>query len=123
MTAAVADAVPRSPAVPDRGPLDALAAGDEAAWRGTMRRHGVLLRSTARRVFRGDADVDEAVQRTWVLRLRNAGRIEDPRCPPGWLTTTARREALGVLRSSQRAVPSEDVADRVAPDDRDLGPA
>ena len=78
------------------------------------------MRSTARGV-RGDADVDEAVQRTWVLLLRNADRIEDPRCLPGWLATTARREALAVLRSQQRTVPSEDVADRVAPDERDLG--
>ena len=86
-----------------------------------MRRYTALLRSTARGVLRSDADVDEAVQRTWVLLLRNADRIDDPRCLPGWLATTARREALAVLRSQQRAVPSEDVADRVAPDDRDLG--
>jgi RNA polymerase sigma factor (sigma-70 family) len=121
MTAALAYAVPDSPAELDRGPLPALAAGHEATWQATVRRYEALLRSTARRVLRSDADVDEAVQRTWVLLLRNADRIDDPRCLPGWLATTARREALAVLRSQQRAVPSEDVADRVAPDDRDLG--
>ena len=51
-------------------------------------------------MLRSDADVDEAVQRTWVLLLRNADRIDDPRCLPGWLATTARREALAVLRPS-----------------------
>ncbi len=122
MTAAVADPIPQSPAVTDRGPLPALAAGEEATWRLTMRRYEALLRSTVGRVLRSHADVDEAVQRTWVLLLRNADRIEDPRCLPGWLATTVRREALAVLRSEQRAVPSEDVADRVAPDDRDPGP-
>jgi RNA polymerase sigma factor (sigma-70 family) len=121
MTAALAYAVPDSPAGLDRGPLPALAAGHETTWRTTVRRYEALLRSTARGVLRSDADVDEAVQRTWILLLRNADRIEDPRCLPGWLATTARREALTVLRSSQRAVPSEDVADRVAPDDRDVG--
>ena len=121
MTAALAYAVPDSPADLDRGPLPALAAGDEATWQVTVRRYTALLRSTARGVLRSDADVDEAVQRTWVLLLRSADRIEDPRCLPGWLATTARREALAVLRAQQRAVPSEDVADRVAPDDRDLG--
>ena len=121
MTAALAYAVPDSPADLDRGPLPALAAGHEATWQATVRRYEALLRSTARRILRNDADVDEAVQRTWVLLLRNADRIEDPRCLPGWLATTARREALAVLRSAQCAVPSEDVADRVAPDDRDLG--
>jgi RNA polymerase sigma factor (sigma-70 family) len=97
----------------DRGPLEKLAAGDEATWHATVRRYeGLLLRS--------DADVDEAVQRTWVLLLRNATKINDPRALPGWLSTTARREALAILRGQQRAVPTEDVADQVAPDYRDV---
>jgi RNA polymerase sigma factor (sigma-70 family) len=105
---------------PDRGLLFALAAGDEGTWQVTVRRYEALLRSAARVVLRSDADVDEAVQSTWVLLFRNAPRIHDPRCLPGWLSTTARREALAILRSQQRTVPSGDVADRVAPDDRDV---
>jgi RNA polymerase sigma factor (sigma-70 family) len=104
----------------DRGPLEKLAAGDEATWHTTVRRYEGLLRSAARVVLRSDADVDEAVQRTWVLLLRNATKINDPRALPGWLSTTARREALAILRGQQRAVPTEDVADQVAPDDRDM---
>jgi RNA polymerase sigma factor (sigma-70 family) len=107
----------------DRGPLLALAAGEEATWHATVRRYDALLRSAARVVLRSDADVDEAVQRTWVLLLRNADRINDPQCLPGWLSTTARREALAILRAQQRTVPTEDVADHVAPDDRDLATA
>ena len=118
---ALACAVPETVDTPDRAPLEALARGDEATWRSTVGRFEGLVRATARNVLRSDADVDEAVQRTWVLLLRNAGHIHDPRCLPGWLTTTARREALAVLRSQQRTVPSEDVADRVAPDDREPG--
>jgi RNA polymerase sigma factor (sigma-70 family) len=109
--------------VVDRGHLQALAAGDDATWQVTVRRYEGLLRSAARVVLRSDADVDEAVQRTWVLLLRNAARINDPQCLPGWLSTTARREALAILRAQQRAIPSEDVADRVAPDDRDMATA
>jgi RNA polymerase sigma factor (sigma-70 family) len=104
----------------DRGPLPALAAGDEATWHTTVRRYEALLRSAARVVLRSDADVDEAVQRTWVLLFRNAERIKDPQCLPGWLSTTARREALAILRGQQRTIPSQDVADHVAPDDRDM---
>jgi RNA polymerase sigma factor (sigma-70 family) len=104
----------------DRGPLDKLAAGDEATWSTTVRRYEGLLRSAARVVLRSDSDIDEAVQRTWVLLLRNATKINDPRALPGWLSTTARREALAILRGQQRAVPTEDVADQVAPDDRDM---
>ncbi|HLM05776.1 MAG TPA: sigma-70 family RNA polymerase sigma factor [Blastococcus sp.] len=106
-----------------RGLLEALAAGDDATWQATVRRYEALLRSAARVVLRSDADVDEAVQRTWVLLLRNAARINDARALPGWLSTTARREALAILRAQQRTIPSEDVGDRVAPDDRDLATA
>jgi RNA polymerase sigma factor (sigma-70 family) len=121
MTAALAYAVPDSPAALDRAPLVALSAGDDATWQATVRRYEALVRATARRVVRSDADVDDAVQRTWVALFRGADRIADPLALPGWLATTARREALAVLRSQQRTVPSEDVADHVAPDDRDLG--
>jgi RNA polymerase sigma factor (sigma-70 family) len=106
-----------------RAVLDALAAGDEPTWRTTVRQFEGLVRSAARVVLRSDADIDEAVQRTWVLLLRNADRINDPRCLPGWLSTTARREALSILRAQQRAIPSEDVADRVAPDETDVAAA
>ena len=72
-------------------------------------------------VLRSDADVDEAVQRTWVLLFRQRRRASTTAaCLPGWLSTTARREALAVLRSQQRAVPTEDVAERVSPVDTDL---
>ena len=106
-----------------RRQLLALAAGDDATWQTTVRRYEGLLRSAARVVLRSDSDVDEAVQRTWVLLLRNAARINDPQCLPGWLATTARREALAILRAQQRAVPSEDVAERVTPDDPDMAAA
>jgi RNA polymerase sigma factor (sigma-70 family) len=110
-------------AASDRGPLPGLAAGDGATWEATVRRYEGLLRSAARVVLRSDADIDEAVQRTWVLLFRNAARINDPQCLPGWLSTTARREALSILRGQQRAIPSEDVADRVAPDETDVATA
>jgi RNA polymerase sigma factor (sigma-70 family) len=100
--------------------LAALAAGDDATWDATVRRYERLLRSSARAVLRSDADVDEAVQRTWVLLFRNATRIQDPAALPGWLGTTARREALAIVRAQQRTVPTDDVADRIDPEDGDL---
>jgi len=106
-----------------RGVLDALAAGDATTWSSTVRQFEGLLRSAARVVLRSDADVDEAVQRTWVLLFRHADRINDPKCLPGWLSTTARREALAILRAQQRAIPSEDVAEHVAPDETDVATA
>ena len=106
-----------APATSDRSMLVALSCGDEAVWKETVRRYEGLLRGSARAVLRSDADVDEAVQRTWVLLFRNADRIHESSSLPGWLATTARREALAVLRSQQRAVPTEDVPEQVSPDD------
>jgi RNA polymerase sigma factor (sigma-70 family) len=97
-----------------------LAAGKDAAWQTTVRRYERLLRSSARAVLRSDADVDEAVQRTWVQLLRNAARINNAAALPGWLATTARREALAIVRAQQRAVPTEDVADHLTPADDDV---
>ena len=97
-----------------------LAAGDDAAWQTTVRRYERLLRSSARAVLRSDADVDEAVQRTWVLLLKNAARINDAAALPGWLSTTARREALAIVRAQQRAeVLGRDGA-HIAPDESDM---
>ena len=71
-----------------------IAAGDDATWRQVVRQYEGLLRGSARAVLRNDADVDEAVQRTWILLLNNAHRINDVDRLPGWLATTVRREAL-----------------------------
>ena len=100
-----------APATTDRSVLVALSCGDATVWEDTTRRYEGLLRSSARAVLRSDADVDEAVQRTWVLLFRHADRIHESACLPGW---------LAVLRSQQRSIPTEDVADRISPIEADL---
>jgi RNA polymerase sigma factor (sigma-70 family) len=111
---------PRSPGTADPALLRRLAAGDDATWRHTVRQYEGLLRGSARGVLRNDADVDEAVQRTWILLLSHADRINDADRLPGWLATTVRREALAIVRSQQRSIPSEDLGDRAGDDDLDL---
>jgi RNA polymerase sigma factor (sigma-70 family) len=97
-----------------------IAAGDDATWRQVVRQYEGLLRGSARAVLRNDADVDEAVQRTWILLLSHADRINDADRLPGWLATTVRREALAIVRGQQRNIPSDDVGDRAGVDDLDL---
>jgi RNA polymerase sigma factor (sigma-70 family) len=111
---------PRSPGTADPAVLRRLAAGDDATWREVVGQYESLLRGSARAVLRNDADVDEAVQRTWILLLSHADRINDAARLPGWLATTVRREALAIVRSQQRSIPSEDLGDRAAEDDPDL---
>ena len=49
-------------------------------------------------------DAADAVQNTWLRLLENLTKIDHPEALPGWLATTARREALGVLRRRTREI-------------------
>ena len=48
------------------------------------------------------------VQNTWLRLLENLTKIDNPEALPGWLATTARREALGILRRRGRTVLTRD---------------
>ena len=98
-------------------PRTALASGDPAAWEAVVARHRGLVERVARRVVRCRADVDEVVQRTFVSLWTHADRVEDLDRLPGWLATTARREALAVVRVTAREVPTDVThSDGPAPD-------
>jgi RNA polymerase sigma factor (sigma-70 family) len=79
-------------------------AGDQGAWHAIVDRYTKLLWSVARAHRLGDADAADVVQTTWLRLVEHFGRISDPECLPGWLTTTARRECLHVLRRAGREV-------------------
>jgi RNA polymerase sigma factor (sigma-70 family) len=96
------------------------AAGDSQAWAELTRRYTRLLHSIARSYGLGAADVDDAVQSTWVRLLENLDRLVEPDRVGAWLVTTARRECLRTLRKAGRERPTRD--DR-ALDGADSGPA
>jgi len=102
--------------------LSAAAAGDEAAWGMLTDRFSRLVWAVARSYRMSSEDSADAVQNTWLRLLENLDRIRRPEALPGWLTTTARHEALGVLRRRGREVLSRgddiglDLADPVADD-------
>lgn len=73
-------------------------AGDQVAWNAIVDRYTRLLWSVARAYRLGDGDAADVVQTSWLRLVEHFGRIQDPECLPGWLATTARREALRVLR-------------------------
>jgi RNA polymerase sigma factor (sigma-70 family) len=63
-----------------------------------------------------DADALDAVQMTWLRLAENAHRVRSPERLAGWLTTTARRECLSILRRAAvaaqlRQLDPEPVAD------------
>ena len=78
--------------------------GDQDAWTAITNRFTNLLWSVARSYRLNTDDAADVVQNTWLRLLENLTRIEKPEALPGWLATTSRREALGLLRRRGRDV-------------------
>jgi RNA polymerase sigma factor (sigma-70 family) len=90
--------------------------GDPVAWGEILRRYGRLVSATVRSFRLQDADALDAVQMTWLRLAENAHRVRSPERLAGWLTTTARRECLSILRRAAvaaqlRQLDPEPVAD------------
>jgi RNA polymerase sigma factor (sigma-70 family) len=81
------------------------AAGDAESWAEISHRFTNLLWAVARSHRLNSDDASDVVQNTWLRLLENIQRIEHPEALPGWLTTTARREALSLIRRRRRDVP------------------
>ena len=88
--------------------LRAASEGDQEAWNAITDRFTSLLWSVARSYRLGSDDAEDVVQNTWLRLLENLTKIDTPEALPGWLATTARREALGILRRRGRTVLTRD---------------
>jgi RNA polymerase sigma factor (sigma-70 family) len=80
-------------------------AGDQAAWDALVERFSSLLWGVARGHRLDTATAADVVQTTWLKLVENLDRIREPAALPGWLSTTARRECLRVLRIDDRVQP------------------
>jgi len=90
----------------DVGPLvRAAATGDEGAWDALVARFSNLVWAIARNHRLCSADVAEVSQTTWMRLAEHIDRLHDPSKVGGWLATTARHEALRVLRGAGREIP------------------
>jgi RNA polymerase sigma factor (sigma-70 family) len=76
--------------------------GDQAAWDEILHRHGKRVFATVCSFRLQEADALDAVQTTWLRLAEHADQICDPEQLGGWLTTTARRECLSILRHARR---------------------
>jgi RNA polymerase sigma factor (sigma-70 family) len=90
------------------------AQGDQRAWDELVSEHTRLLWAVARSFRLDAADANDVVQTTWLRLVEHLDKIEDPSRLIGWLVTTARREAMRVLRRSgrERPVVEDTVLDR-----------
>ncbi|MGH4008250.1 MAG: RNA polymerase sigma factor [Pseudonocardiaceae bacterium] len=91
------------------------------AWEEVLRRYGKLVSTTVHSFRLQDADALDAMQMTWLRLAENAHRVQWPERLAGWLTITARRECLRILRQAKRTpVPVDTMAESVA--DLSAGP-
>jgi RNA polymerase sigma factor (sigma-70 family) len=89
--------------------------GDAAAWDEIIRRYGKLVSRTVRSFRLQEADALDAMQMTWLRLAENVHRVRFPEQLGGWLTTTARRECLHILRQVKLGpYPSDVVPDTVS---------
>ena len=112
---------PPPPTSFDPGEIPALLAaarqGDRDAWDEIVRRYEGLVTATVRSFRLQDADAADAEQRTWLRLVEHHRGVHDPEHLGGWLTTTATRECLAILRAHRCVVDLADVDMLAAPDD------
>lgn len=82
----------------------AAAEGKDEAWRSMMTAFTPMLRGMARQYRLSEADVDEAVQATWVRCFEHLEQLREPATLPGWLLTTCRRECIAIYHKQGRTV-------------------
>ncbi|MFI6386056.1 RNA polymerase sigma factor [Nonomuraea sp. NPDC050547] len=85
--------------------LAAAADGDRMAWDELVARFTPRMWSVVRACGLNDADAADAVQGAWLRLVENLHTIRNPAGLGAWLTTTARREALRVLRRELLPLP------------------
>ena len=83
--------------------------GDQQAWDAIVAEYSNLVWSVARSFRLASADAADVYQATWLRLVENLGRIRDGDRLGAWLSTTARREALALLRRGRRSVSVSDV--------------
>jgi len=93
-------------------------AGDQRAWEAIVAEYSGLVWAIARSFRLSSADAADVYQATWLRLVENLTKIRDGERLGSWLSTTARREALMLLRRDRRqgATVSIDLLDTVADD-------
>jgi RNA polymerase sigma factor (sigma-70 family) len=91
--------------------LGAASGGDQQAWEGLVHRFGGLVWSIARAHGLNAADAADVSQTAWLRLVEHLDRIRNPERVGTWLASTARHEALRVLRRAGRELPVGDEAE------------
>jgi RNA polymerase sigma factor (sigma-70 family) len=84
------------------------ATGDAGAWTTLVHRFSNLVWSVARAYRLGNADAEDVYQVTWLRLTEHLDRLSAPDRVGAWLATTARNEALKVIRGRSRVTVTDD---------------
>src|SRR3954454_13002868 len=97
-----------APSAAVRPPATRYGPGPGAApdWTALVARFDPTLRGIARSYRLCSADVDDVVQAAWVRLYERYDTIREPAAIGGWLATTVRREAMGLLQRKMREQPT-----------------
>jgi RNA polymerase sigma factor (sigma-70 family) len=79
--------------------------GDQRAWDSLVTRYSGLIWATVRSFRLGDADAADVFQATWFRLVEKLNQIRDGAGLGAWLATTARNEAIDVIRRRGREAP------------------
>jgi RNA polymerase sigma factor (sigma-70 family) len=86
--------------------------GDQRAWDAIVARYSGLVWAVARGFRFNDADAGDVFQATWFRLVEKLGQIRNGDGLGSWLATTARNEAIDMLRKRSRESPA-DVAEQL----------
>ncbi|TCC27346.1 RNA polymerase sigma factor [Kribbella speibonae] len=85
----------------------AAADGDQQAWSELVSRYAPLLVSVIRQFRLTQSETEDVAQTVWLRLVGHLDSLQEPRAMPGWIITTARREALRYLSSGRRLRPDD----------------
>ncbi|MGP4033309.1 RNA polymerase sigma factor [Pseudarthrobacter sp. 1C304] len=99
--------------VPDALLAGRAADGDTAAFEALARRHGPLMRASARRLTGSLADADDVVQESLMQAWRQLDTLRDPAAVKGWLLRITGTRSIDHLRRRRLHADVTEVEDSV----------
>ena len=90
------------------GLVRAAARGEEAAWAGLVGRFAGLVWSVIQGYRLAPAEAADVSQVTWLRLAEHIHRLREPERVGAWMTATAGRECLRLLRRNQRQIPIDE---------------
>lgn len=78
--------------------------GEQRAWQALVERYSPLVGGITRKYRLSAHDAEDVSQTLWLTLVDHLGKIREPRALPGWICTTTRNLALGIIASHRRTV-------------------